>query len=111
MIETLIVIGIVLLAAGCVGFGLYRTFAGNGRCDRCSGCGGESCDAAKKGNAYLSSSRAINHRSGSDEPSVAEAVSAPVKRQDMSGGLDRAGAVHVRQASMTMPTRKDERNG
>lgn len=39
MIETWIVIGIVVLAAGGVGFGLYRAASGKRGCAGCQGCG------------------------------------------------------------------------
>jgi hypothetical protein len=39
MFETAIVIGIVLLAVGGIGFALYRAAAGTSRCSGCSGCG------------------------------------------------------------------------
>ncbi|RPI61312.1 MAG: FeoB-associated Cys-rich membrane protein [Planctomycetaceae bacterium] len=41
MFESVIVIGIVLLAAGGVGFGLYRSAAGKGECPGCRGCSKE----------------------------------------------------------------------
>ncbi len=49
MIETVIVIGIVLLAAGGVGFALYRGATGKSHCAGCSECGGKPCGEAKKG--------------------------------------------------------------
>jgi hypothetical protein len=39
MVETVIVIGIVLLAAGGVGYGLYRAITGKRGCAGCQGCG------------------------------------------------------------------------
>jgi hypothetical protein len=39
MIETMIVIGIVLIAAGGVGYGLYRSATGKSGCAGCKGCG------------------------------------------------------------------------
>jgi len=47
MIETLIVIGMVLLAAGGAGFALYRGATGKSRCGGCSGCGDGPCDEGK----------------------------------------------------------------
>ncbi|MFP4215776.1 MAG: FeoB-associated Cys-rich membrane protein [Planctomycetota bacterium] len=39
MMETIIAIGIVVLAAGGVGYGLYRSASGKSGCAGCRGCG------------------------------------------------------------------------
>jgi hypothetical protein len=38
MMETMIAIGIVVLAAAGVGYGLYRNATGRSGCDGCKGC-------------------------------------------------------------------------
>ena len=39
MMETIITIGIVVLAAAGVGYGLYRSASGKSGCAGCRGCG------------------------------------------------------------------------
>jgi flagellar basal body-associated protein FliL len=47
--EILLVIGIVMLAAAGVGYGLYRSAAGKSGCAGCGGCseGQKTCEANK----------------------------------------------------------------
>ncbi len=47
MMETIIAIGIVILAAAGVGFGLYRSASGKSGCAGCRGCGeADSCQGS-----------------------------------------------------------------